>query len=129
MFSATIIFAKLMKPYVYFFFLIFMFSSCQSGDKLEVVDSKPDWVIEENKMIDIIMDLRVVEAAVYINSNQAPRNKTKDWEFVMKKHQVVDSVFIKSHEYYAGYPQVLSGMYEHVIDRLSEMQAENYENQ
>lgn len=118
-----------MKPYVYFFFLIFMFSACQSGDKLEVVDSKPDWVIEEDKMIDIIMDLRVVEAAVYIKSNQPPRDKIKDWEFVMKKHQVADSVFVKSHEYYTEYPEVLSGIYEQVIDRLSEMQAENYENQ
>lgn len=91
------------------------------------VASKPDWVISENKMVDIIIDLRLVDAATYSNNSGAPRDKAKDWFYVMKKHHVHDSIFRNSHDYYCYHPAVLSNIYERVIDRLSEMEAENAE--
>jgi hypothetical protein len=110
------------RTLIYFLFL----SACISCRKKEVkVANKPDWVIDEKKMVDIITDLRIVDAATYANSNQPPRDKAKDWAFVMKKHHVVDSVFRNSHDYYAEHPEVAEKIYEQVIDRISEMEADN----
>jgi hypothetical protein len=118
-----------MKQIILFFLMCVFFLSCESPKQVEQVESKPEWVIEEEKMIDVIIDLRIVDAATYINTNLPPRNKVKDWEFVMNKHQIVDSIFTKSHDYYAGHPKVLSSIYEKVIDKLSEMQTDNYEKE
>lgn len=80
-------------------------------------------------MVDIIVDLRIADAAVYINSNSPPRDKTKDWAFIMKKYNIHDSIFRNSHDYYAEHPEVAEAIYEQVIDRISEMVAKNADDQ
>jgi hypothetical protein len=110
------------RTLIYLLFLV----ACFSCRKKEVkVANKPDWVIDEKKMVDIITDLRIVDAATYANSNMPPRDKAKDWAFVMKKHHVVDSIFRNSHDYYSEHPEVAEKIYEQVIDRISEMEADN----
>ncbi len=101
-------------------------SACSGGGKK--VASKPDWVIDEKKMANMIVDLRIVDAATYNNNSGPPRDKAKDWYFVMKKYKVEDSIFRQSHDYYCKYPEVLESIYEDVLDKLSEMQAVNAEN-
>lgn len=115
-----------MKPYLIILFSFTLFFACSKQNTPKVSESKPEWVIEETKMIDIILDLRLVDASQFIFSDKPPRDKAKDWDFVMKKHQVVDTIFINSHDYYAGHPKVLEGMYEKVINQLSEMQSDNF---
>lgn len=105
--------------------ILTLFAACKK--KQPQVASKPSWVIEERKMVDIIVDLRIADGATYSNSSGPPRDKAKDWIFIMKKHKVEDSTFRKSHDYYCKYPEVLSSIYEQTIDRLSEMQALNVE--
>ncbi len=105
---------------------LFLIAAC--GKQKPKVASKPDWVINESTMVDMVVDLRIVDAATYNNKSGAPRNKTKDWEFVMKKYKTNDSIFRKSQDYYCQYPKVLESIYEQAIDKLSEMQANNYSN-
>jgi hypothetical protein len=114
-----------MKRQLIYLLFFLMLVSC--AKKQVKVANKPDWVIDEKKMVDIITDLRIVDAATYSNPNSPPRNKAKDWEFVMKKHQVNDSIFRQSHDYYAEHPEVAEKLYEQVIDRISEMEADNVE--
>ena len=114
------------KLIISLFFLTALLSACSDGHKK--VSSKPKWVIDEKKMVDMIVDLRIVDAATYNNNSGPPRDKSKDWYFVMKKYKVEDSIFRKSHDYYCKYPEVLEVIYEEVIDKLSEMQAVNAEN-
>ncbi len=104
---------------------VFIITGCNK--KQPQVASKPKWVIEEDKMVDIIVDLRIVDAATYTNNSGPPRDKAKDWYFVMNKYKVKDSIFRKSHDYYCKYPEVLASIYEQTIDKLSEMQAFNAE--
>lgn len=118
-----------MKQFLILIVTFLILQSCSDKNNIKVKESKPEWVVDEEKMVEMILDLRIVDASQFVNSAQPPRNKSKDWEFVMKKHQVADSIFIKSHDYYAGYPKQLEAMYEKVIDRLSEMQSDNYENE
>lgn len=106
-----------------FVFFMFILISCQKS--APKVSSKPKWVIEESKMVDIIVDLRIIDAATYSNGNGPPRDKIKDNDFIMKKYNTQDSIFRKSHDYYCNYPKVLSSIYERAIDKLSEMEAEN----
>ena len=106
---------------------LIMSSSCGSAPS-ENTSSKPDWVLDENKMVDIIVDLRIADAAVYANSNMPPRDKVKDWAFIMEKYHIHDSIFRKSHDYYAGHPDIAEDIYERVIDRLNEMVADNQDN-
>jgi hypothetical protein len=127
MFSASIIFAKVMKRQVILCLVLIMAVSCR--DARPKVKDKPDWVIDENKMVDIIVDLRIADAAVYNNTNSPPRDKVKDWEFIMKKHKVSDTLFIKSHDYYAEHPEVAEALYEQAIDKISEMVAANSDDQ
>jgi tRNA nucleotidyltransferase (CCA-adding enzyme) len=127
MFSAIITFAKVMQRKVFIFSLLILLVFPECKKKQPKVARKPDWVIEEKKMVDIILDLRIADAATYNNNSGPPRNKKTDWYFVMKKHKVEDSTFRKSHEYYCKYPEVLASIYEQTIDKLSEMQALNAE--
>src|SRR5262245_26163439 len=99
MFSAIIIFAKVMKRTFIFVVFLCVINAC--GKKQVKVTNKPDWVLDEKTMVDIITDLRIVDAATYINPNTAPRDKVKDWNFIMKKYNVEDSIFRNSHDYYA----------------------------
>ena len=99
------------------------------GEKQPEIANKPVWVIAESKMVDIIVDLRIADAATYINAGSPPRNKATDWMFIMRKHKVQDSTFRKSHDYYAEHPEVAEKLYEQVIDKISEMQAENADGQ
>ena len=114
------------KVIIFCFLIMSLILGCNK--KQPKVASKPKWVIMEKKMVDIIVDLRIVDAATYNNNSGPPRNKANDWYFVMKKYKVEDSIFRKSHDYYCKYPTVLSSIYEQAIDRLSEMQASNAEN-
>ncbi|NQW42884.1 MAG: DUF4296 domain-containing protein [Bacteroidetes bacterium] len=115
-----------MKPQLKFLslFLILIFSNCTK--QKPKVASKPNWVIKEPQMVDMIADLRIIDAATYNNSKGAPRNKSKDYDFVIKKYKTHDSIFRNSHDYYCQYPKVLESLYEQALDKLSEMQASAY---
>ena len=116
-----------MKQAVFPILSLFFLFAC--GEKQAKIADKPAWVISEGKMVDIIVDLRIADAATYINAGSPPRNKATDWMFVMRKHKVQDSIFRKSHDYYAEHPEVAEKLYEQVIDKISEMQAENADGQ
>lgn len=116
-----------MHQKVFLICIILLLFATSCGNKQPKVASKPDWVIDEKKMVDIIVDLRILDATTYTSSSGPPRDKAKDYNFVMKKFKVQDSIFRKSHDYYCKYPEVLASIYEQTIDRLSEMQALNAE--
>ncbi|MEZ4805758.1 MAG: DUF4296 domain-containing protein [Bacteroidia bacterium] len=112
-----------MKHPLFYILILSAFCSCSESEQKS--ESKPDWVLNEDKMVDVLVDLRIVDAATYSNTNSPPRDKIKDWYFVMKKHHVEDSIFRKSNDYYAQHPEQAEKLYERVIDRISEMQANN----
>ena len=116
-----------MKAYCFFSLALICLWACQP--KHARVKNKPSWVIDENKMVDIIVDLRIADAATYINNHGPARDKKADIGFIMKKHHTVDSIFVKSHDYYAQHPEVAANIYERVIDKISEIQAENADGQ
>ena len=116
-----------MKGKVFLTVLILLVCGCKKKEMH--INDKPDWVISEDQMVDMIVDIRIADAAVYINQKTLPRDKAADLTFIMKKYHTNDSIFDKSHDYYAEHPEVAENIYERVIDRLSEMVANNSEGQ
>ncbi len=111
-----------MKRSLTYFLFFLLVLSC--GKKQVKAPNKPDWVIDEKTMVDILTDLSITDAATYNNTNSPPRDKAKDRYFIMKKFNVEDSVFRKSLDFYLEYhPEVSEKLYEQVIDQLSEMEA------
>lgn len=116
-----------MKHLLICFLTAFVFMACNKPKPAE--QKKPDWLLDEKTMVDVIVDLRIADAATYINTGSPPRDKVKDRAFIMKKYHVADSVFMMSHEYYTTHPAMINHIYEKVVDRLSEMEAENQQGQ
>ncbi len=112
------------RPVIYLLFLSLMFS-CEK--KQVRIANKPSWVIDEKVMVNILTDLSITDAATYINPNTPPRDKVTDRNFVMKKYKVQDSIFRNSLDYYLERPEVAEKLYEQVVDKISEMEAENVE--
>jgi|SRR6478672_1084354 len=79
---------------------------------------KPDKLIDENQMIDIIYDLSLLDAMKSQNPNQLKYPTAT--EFIQKKYQIDSVTFAKNSQYYASDIPNYKKMYEKVKIRLSE---------
>lgn len=79
---------------------------------------KPDKVIDENQMVDIIYDLSLLDAMKSQNPNQLKYPTST--EFIQKKYQIDSVTFAKNSQYYASDIKNYKKMYEKVKARLSE---------
>lgn len=105
------------------FILLIAISSCED----EVV-KKPKNLIKEDKMIDIIVDAHLAEAAFNLRHSRdsliMQSSSTNFYYSVLKDHNVADSIFEKSFVYYASYPKKFEKMYQDVMNKLNEMEQE-----
>ena len=102
--------------------LAFAIISC---DKQYV--EKPDQLIREKKMIDMLVDIQLAEATYIHMRNDSIVRKSSSVNFyhsVLEKYNVPDSVFEKSFVYYASDTKKFEKMYREVVNRLSEMEQE-----
>ena len=90
---------------------------------------KPEKLIPENKMVDMLVDLHLADAMYQIKDNRLADRKMKikseDFYYsVLEKHHVPDSVFEKSIIYYSCFPKDFEKIYASVLDRVSQMKEE-----
>jgi hypothetical protein len=88
---------------------------------------KPDQLIREKKMIDMLVDIQLAEATFIHMRNDSIVRKSSSVNFyhsVLEKYNVPDSVFEKSFVYYASDTKRFEKMYREVVNRLSEMEQE-----
>ena len=100
---------KLLLP----FLVLFLIVSCK-----ESVVPKPDKLIDENQMVDIIYDLSLLDAMKSQNSVQL--KYLTSTEFLKKKYQIDSVTFAKNSQYYASDIANYKKMYEKVKVRLNE---------
>nr|WP_262916659.1 DUF4296 domain-containing protein [Belliella kenyensis] len=90
-------------------------------------DSKPQGILDESKMIAILIDIHLSEGYVStlpINYDSS-RTLYPMFEYdVFVKHKVVDSVFHRSLEYYISKPKLIDKIYESIIDSLNVIEKE-----
>jgi hypothetical protein len=105
------------------FFSLFWIVSC---DKPEV--GKPENLIKEDKMIEMLKDIHLAEATFsnrrYQDTLLSKSSSANFYYSVLDKYQVPDSVFEKSFIYYASQPKKFEKMYRQVMNQLNEMEQE-----
>lgn len=97
-----------------YLFLLIGFFACQDVDKAE----KPENLIPENKMVNVLVDLLKLDGAESMSSIEFEKRDVKTKELIFKKYQVDSLQFVKSTEYYAENFKVNQRIYDSVQARL-----------
>lgn len=89
---------------------------------------EPENLLERNKMIEMMIDIHLAEAAFqsrrYQDSLFLNATSADFYYSVLQDHQVADSTFEKSFVYYASNPKKFEKMYQDVMNKLNEMEQE-----
>ena len=78
---------------------------------------KPKNLVERSKMVDIIYDLSILEAAR--TQTVGVQNYPKSTEFIKNKYKIDSLTFAKSTQYYASDIKEYKKMYNEVKERLA----------
>lgn len=105
-----------MKRIVFFLSLIFLLNSC----KQEAIQ-KPKNLIEQNKMVDIIYDLSLLEGIK--TQNYGVKQNINAMQFIYNKYKIDSLQFVKSNQYYASDIRNYKKMYEEVSKRIENNKA------
>jgi hypothetical protein len=104
---------KKMKYFILFFLIVTLFAACN-----QLVVQKPDNLIEEDKMVDIIYDLALLEAIKSSNPQSLVHRKINQATYIYKRHKIDSLQFDQSDRYYASDINNYSKMYERVGKRI-----------
>ena len=106
---------------LFLFLLIVYFIGCKGADKT------PPGILSQAKMIPLITDLHIADAAVSVR-NLPPDSARKClfvyYHTVYRKHKTDEEQLKKSLDYYAGKPIQLEHIYEEVLNELSRKEGE-----
>lgn len=104
----------LMRNVFLIFICLFSFISCQ-----EKMINKPDNLIKEEQMVNIIYDLAILEAArTQPTLKEGAAVNINPTEFVYKKYKVDSVQFAKSDQFYATDFEVYKRIYDNVNKRI-----------
>ncbi len=106
--------------YIYNFIVISLLVSCA-----QKLIEKPENLIDEGKMENILYDLAIMNAAKNTNIDVLKRNNIKVMDYLYVKYEIDSLQFVKSNEYYAAIPIKYQEMYKNVEARLTAMK-ENF---
>ena len=84
-----------MMRYIFYILFIFIFS-CQSVEKVE----KPDQLIKEEKMVDILTDLSILRSAKDVNSDRLSKFIEEPFDHITRKYNIDSMTLEKNIEYY-----------------------------
>lgn len=100
--------------------LVSILISCEND-----VIEKPDPLVKEKKMIEMLVDIHLAEATFNHMRNDSIVKNSSSANFyysVLAKYEVPDSVFEKSFIYYASSPKDFEEMYREVMSKLNEIE-------
>ncbi len=105
------------------FFAVFTFFAC-SKPPVE----KPENLIREDRMVEILVDAHIAEAAFNSRRHRdtiVGKSSSADFYYsILQKHGVQDSVFEKSLIFYASQPRRFEKMYRQVMNHLTQLEHE-----
>ena len=111
-----------MKKIAIILVMFSVFAACDNS-----VIKKPDHLISEKQMINMLYDIHLAEATYnHMRSDSIVRKSSSEnfYYSVLAKYEVSDSVFEKSFVYYASVPKNFEKMYREVMNKLSETEQE-----
>ena len=80
--------------------------------------SKPDKLLSEDKMVEVIYDMTVVSAAKGLNRRIIENKGIYPEEFVYRKHGIDSIIFSESNEYYSYDIKQYERIYQRVKEKL-----------
>jgi len=95
---------------LYSFLLIIVLLACNEN----LVD-KPDNLIPEDKMVAVLTDLAIVNAAKSTNISVLHDNNIEPMEYIYNKYDIDSLQFVESDFYYASLPK---GAYERIYKKV-----------
>ena len=95
------------KNIIVFTILIFSVFSC--GDAIK----KPDNLLPEDQMSELIADFAINEQGYTINPTLDGENATR---YILKKYNIKGSLFTESYQYYMSKPETLKSILEDAQD-------------
>ncbi|HRS54117.1 MAG TPA: DUF4296 domain-containing protein [Bacteroidales bacterium] len=103
---------------------LFSFYSCQNKSS-EIVYNN-DSIIAPRKMVEILVDVHLAEAA--LNIKQLNNQDIKYYTYlyysnIFKKHNIDIFLFKRSLEYYLSHPEYFEDIYNEVMGSLIQMQS------
>jgi hypothetical protein len=85
-------------------------------------NSREDTYLSQQKMVDILIDMHINEAKVE-NLSLSRDSSSQLYQYleekVLERHQVSDSVYSQSMNYYMSQPRIMNRIYMVVVDSLS----------
>jgi hypothetical protein len=107
-------------------FFILLVSCAEKKDVPSVTDSMPpDSLISREKMIHILADVQMIEAALLLERNGELESKGKPWFYyngIFAKYHISRTRYGANLKYYSQNPSELAKMYDKVILELESRQ-------
>jgi peptide subunit release factor RF-3 len=107
---------------IYFILIVLMLAVAACD---EPVVPKPQHLVKESQMIDMLVDIHLAEASYNkfrYDSTMKDNSSVNFYYSVLEKYSVPDTLFERSLVYYASNPKNFDKMYRKVTSRLSEME-------
>jgi hypothetical protein len=102
-----------MKKFFYILLVLVMVASC-----VERIIQKPDDLIPQEKMTQLLYDLAILNAAKSTNSALLEVHFDSPTNFLFKQYGVDSLQFVKSDIFYASQPLVYEAIYKEVAAKL-----------
>lgn len=114
-------------PVLLSLFITLTIASCSEGDS-----EKPDQVLDENEMVDVLVDVHLAEAVLTrIRGKGENVEGLTDayYQKVFEKHEINKKIFDTSMYYYQQNLGEMDEIYEQVITELNKMEREREQEQ
>ncbi|HEX8577014.1 MAG TPA: DUF4296 domain-containing protein [Flavobacterium sp.] len=108
-----------MKKGIFYLMAIFLGTACN-----EAIADKPAHLIDEDKMVDIIYDMSLLEAIKVANPNSLAERGIDLKTYIYKKYKIDSTQFAQSDKYYASDIDTYGNIYEKVSKRIEAVKSE-----
>lgn len=106
-----------MRNFLVLFIAIFILSCSKNPAP------KPDVLLDDEVMTDILFDLAILQAAEGTMSYRLIENNIKTNTFIYDKYKIDSITYYQNQKYYAADPRKYKKMYQKVLERLDEVRA------
>ncbi|MGA1227521.1 MAG: DUF4296 domain-containing protein [Tamlana sp.] len=107
----------ILKHFIYFLSIVLLITAC---NRIKGPD-KPKNLISKEKMVDILIDTRLIASASSVNKRIMMDNGVDIKAYVFKKYNIDSLQFALSNEYYAFRVKDYKEIYDKVEDSLEEL--------
>lgn len=106
--------------FIWLMILVFLLGSCQSVEEPQ----KPDDLISEDKMVEVLTDLAILNSAKNFNRRRLEEKGIQPDVYLYEKHDIDSTRLARSMEYYAKDYERFEDIFAQVKNDLEAMQME-----